>query len=98
MSRTLRNVPEGGALVEVTCRTIHSRFLLRPGQAINEVIIGVLGRAQRKYPIRCCGYVFASNHLLCAAPHKKCYAERPVMRSWLAASPCNLGSPIRHSA
>ena len=63
MSRTLRNVPEGGALVEVTCRTIHSRFLLRPGQAINEVIVGVLGRAQRKYPIRCCGYVFASNHL-----------------------------------
>jgi putative transposase len=63
MSRRLRYIPEGGALVEVTCRTIHSRFLLRPGQALNEIVVGVLGRAQRKYPTRCCGYVFASNHL-----------------------------------
>lgn len=31
MSRPLRFIPEGGALVEVTLRTIHSRFLLLPG-------------------------------------------------------------------
>src|SRR5262245_54519809 len=61
--RKLRFVPEGGALVEVTCRTIHSRFLLRPGPVLNEIVIGVLGRAQRMYPTRVCGYVFASNHL-----------------------------------
>jgi REP element-mobilizing transposase RayT len=61
--RRLRFVPEGGALVEVTCRTIHSRFLLRAGSMVNEIILGVLGRAQRKYPTRVCGYVFASNHL-----------------------------------
>jgi len=61
--RKLRFVPEGGALVEVTCRTIHSRFLLRPGPVLNEIVIGVLGRAQRKYPTRVCGYVLASNHL-----------------------------------
>jgi len=61
--RRLRFVPEGGALVEVTCRTIHSRFLLRPGPAVNEIVVGVLGRAQRKYPTRVCGYVFASSHL-----------------------------------
>jgi REP element-mobilizing transposase RayT len=61
--RRLRYVPEGGALVEVTCRTIHSRFLLRPGPLLNEIVIGVLGRAQRKYPTRVCGYVLASNHL-----------------------------------
>jgi len=30
MSRRLRYVPDGGALVEVTCRTLHSRYLLRP--------------------------------------------------------------------
>jgi REP element-mobilizing transposase RayT len=63
MSRPLRFIPAGGALVEVTLRTIHSRFLLRPGLVINQIIIGVLGRAQRKYPIRVCGYVCASNHL-----------------------------------
>ena len=63
MSRPLRFIPLGGALVEVTLRTLHSRFLLRPGLLINQIIIGVLGRAQRKYPIRLCGYVCASNHL-----------------------------------
>ncbi len=61
--RKLRFVPEGGALVEVTCRTIHSRFLLCPGPVLNEIVVGVLGRAQRKYPTRICGYILASNHL-----------------------------------
>ena len=62
MSRRLRYIPEGGALVEVTCRTLHSRFLLRPSPALNDIVVGVLGRAQRKYPIRCCFFVFASGH------------------------------------
>ena len=62
MSRRLRYIPDGGALVEVTCRTIHSRFLLRPSLALNEIIVGVLGRAQKKYPIRCCFFSFLSNH------------------------------------
>jgi hypothetical protein len=55
-------VPEGGALVEVTLRTHQSRLLLRPGPAVNEIILGVLGRAQRLYPVRCCSVVFLSNH------------------------------------
>jgi REP element-mobilizing transposase RayT len=62
MSRRLRYIPEGGALVEVTCRTIHSRFLLRPSPMLNDIVVGVLGRAQRKYPIRVCHHVFASTH------------------------------------
>ena len=79
--RRLRHIPEGGALVEVTCRTLHSRFLLRPSQKLKDIVLGVLGRAQRKYPIRACAFVFASNHMLCAAAHNKCYVERPVMWS-----------------
>jgi uncharacterized DUF497 family protein len=47
MSRPLRFIPEEGALVEITCRTIHSRYLLRPDPALNEIVLGVLGRAQR---------------------------------------------------
>jgi len=47
MSRGLRFVPEGGALVEVTIRTFQSRLLLRPGPAVNEIILGVLGRFER---------------------------------------------------
>jgi transposase IS200 family protein len=62
MGRTLRFVPEGGALVEVTTRTIQSRLLLRPSPATNEVVLGVLGRAQRLYPVRLCAFVFAGNH------------------------------------
>ncbi len=61
MSRGLRFAPEG-ALVEVTVRTSQSRLLLRPGPAVNEIILGVLGRAQRLYPVRCCSVVFMSNH------------------------------------
>jgi REP element-mobilizing transposase RayT len=48
--------------VEVTVRTYQSRLLLRPGPAVNEIILGVMGRAQRLYPVRCCSVVFMSNH------------------------------------
>ena len=37
-----------GRLVEVTCRTIHGRFLLRPSARVNATIKGTLGRAQRR--------------------------------------------------
>jgi REP element-mobilizing transposase RayT len=62
MARKLRFVPEGGALVEVTCRTVQSRFLLRPSPQLNETILGVLGRAQREHPVEIIAYVFLSNH------------------------------------
>jgi REP element-mobilizing transposase RayT len=62
MCRPIRFIPEGGALVEVTCRTIHSRLLLRPSRALNELGTGVLGRAQKRFKVRCCGVVFLSNH------------------------------------
>jgi Transposase IS200 like len=62
MARSLRYIPEGGALVEVTLRTIQSRLLLRPGPAANEIILGVLGRAQRLYGVACSSVVFLSNH------------------------------------
>jgi len=62
MSRKLRFVPEGGALVEVTCRTTQSRYLLRPSPELNEIIVGVLARAQRYSPVRICAASFLSNH------------------------------------
>src|SRR5688572_4945492 len=62
MPRGVRFVPEGGALVEVTVRTDQSRMLLRPSPVLNEVVLGVLGRAQRRYEVRCCGVVIMSNH------------------------------------
>ncbi|HEX9941733.1 MAG TPA: transposase, partial [Thermoanaerobaculia bacterium] len=62
MARKLRYVPKGGALVEVTCRTLHGRLLLRPCLKLNVILGGILGRAQRLYPLQIINYVFASNH------------------------------------
>ncbi|HEX6904803.1 MAG TPA: transposase, partial [Thermoanaerobaculia bacterium] len=73
MGRDLRFIPEGGALVEVTCRTIHGRFLFTPSPELNDVIVGVLARAQRLHPVDICSPVFMSNHmhLLLRVPNAK---------------------------
>jgi putative transposase len=70
MARRVRYTPEGGCLFEVTCRTQQGRFLFRPSPELNEIALGVLGRAQRLYPVSICGIVLASNHyhLLVRAP------------------------------
>ena len=62
MSRRLRFIPDDGALVEVTTRTLHSRYLLRSSRELDEIIVGVLGRAQRLHEVRVCGYLFLSSH------------------------------------
>src|SRR5436190_16621656 len=62
MSRKLRYLPEGGSLVEVTCRTLHARFLLRPCPQWNQIAIGVLGRAQRLYGVQIHLVSFLSGH------------------------------------
>jgi len=51
-----------GHLVEITTRTIHGRFLLRPSSLVNVAIKGTLGRAQRYTGMRLCAAVFLSNH------------------------------------
>src|SRR3954471_11794101 len=81
MSRRLRFIPEGGALVEVTCRALHSRLLFRPSSMVNQIIIGTLARAKQRHKVRVCFFVCASNHMLCAAPHNICYGECSVMWS-----------------
>jgi len=64
MARYPRYVPEGGALVEVTCRTFQGRFLLRPRQDLNEIVVGVLAHFLEKYPsIGLVGIVVLSTHL-----------------------------------
>ena len=62
MPRRLRYVPPGGALVEVTCRTLEARFLLRPSPLLREVTLGVLGRAQRLSGVAIHAFVFLANH------------------------------------
>ena len=93
MPRRVRFIPEDGALVEVSCRTIQSRYLLRPGPALNEIILGVLGRAQRLDPVQICGFVFLSNHyhLLLRVPDAERLADfMEYVQSNLAREVCRL--------
>jgi putative transposase len=58
------------SLVEVTCRTFQNRRLLRPTPEVRDLILGIVGRAQRRYPIEIHALVFLSTHyhLLVTAP------------------------------
>jgi hypothetical protein len=69
VSRPIRFIPSG-ALVEVTTRTIQGRLLLRPSNELNEILLGILGRALSLYPVLLHAFVFASNHaqLLLSTP------------------------------
>ena len=62
MPRRLRFVPAGGSLVEVTTRTLQGRFLLKPSPRLNSIVLGTLGRAQRRYDMRIHAFTFLSNH------------------------------------
>jgi hypothetical protein len=62
MGRPLRHLPRPGCVVEVTCRVMQGRFLLRPSPELNELVLGVLGRAQELYQVDVFAYVFTSNH------------------------------------
>jgi REP element-mobilizing transposase RayT len=58
----LRFIPEERTLVEVTTRTVHGRYLLRPSPLLNLIIIGVLARLVKRYGVRCVGFAFLSSH------------------------------------
>ena len=49
-------------LVEITSRTQHGRFLMRPSEEVNELILGVLGRAQAMYDVVLHAFIFLANH------------------------------------
>ena len=48
--------------MEVSARTQHGRFLLRPSPEVNDIILGALGRAQARYGVEIYAFVFLSNH------------------------------------
>lgn len=61
MPRRLRFVP-AGSLVEVTCRTVQGRLLLKPTPVLRDLTLGVLARAARLYPVDVHAFAFLSNH------------------------------------
>ncbi|MEA2603873.1 MAG: REP-associated tyrosine transposase [Acidobacteriota bacterium] len=48
--------------MEVTTRTLQGRLLLRPSPELNELVVGVLGRAQRLYEVEIKAFAWVSNH------------------------------------
>ncbi len=62
MGRRIRFIPEEGGMVEVTCRTIQGRYLMRPSPECRDIILGILARAKNRYKPRLHGYAFLSNH------------------------------------
>lgn len=61
MARRLRFIP-ANSLVEVTCRTVQGRLLLRPSPILCDLTLGVLARAARLYPVEIHAFAFLSNH------------------------------------
>jgi hypothetical protein len=61
MSRPPRFIPGNKTLVETITRTVHSRLLLRPSHELNDIVLGILGRAQER-GVLVCVYSFLSNN------------------------------------
>ena len=60
--------PDG--LVEVTCRTVQGRPLMRPGSELNRRLLGIVGRAQRRESMIIHAIVFLSTHYhMLLSPH-----------------------------
>ena len=90
MARPLRYLPPDCPLVEVTCRTIHGRMLLRPSRELKRRIAGVLARAAARYEVGVCSFIYLSNH---------CHLLlRPASASQLAAFMNYLNSNIAREA
>ena len=71
MARPLRYMPRPYNLFVVSIRTIQERFLLKPSAELNDLILGVIGRALSIYPtIQLFLFKIASNHfhIILAAP------------------------------
>jgi len=62
MARKLRYVPQTRSLVSVTNRTIQGRYLLTPGPSFNDIVLGILGRAQRVHEMDIAATSVLSSH------------------------------------
>lgn len=63
MGRPIRYMPEPHTIFEVTCRTIQGRYLLRPSKKLNDLVLGVIGRSAKRYPVKLYIFVVLSNHM-----------------------------------
>ncbi len=50
-------------LVEITARTVHGRFLLKPSPGLREIFLGIVARAAERYAVEVHAFVVVSSHL-----------------------------------
>ncbi|MCP3996880.1 MAG: hypothetical protein GY722_17725, partial [bacterium] len=62
MAKKPRYIPQPGSLVEVSNRTVGSRYLLKPSKEANELIASVLAKASRRSRMQIVFFVFFSSH------------------------------------
>ena len=65
---------------EITQVTFQFRFLLRPGERLNLLIVGALAKAQKRYPVKLHAFVFLSNHFHILATFKNAKRMADFMR------------------
>lgn len=63
MARDPRLLYGESGIVEITSRVQQGRFLLTPTAEANDLILGILGRAQSMYDVLIFAFIFMSNHL-----------------------------------
>ena len=62
MSRKSPRFIPAGSTIEITAKTVASRFLLRPSPELNTAIPAILGRALSLFPVELHAFAFLSNH------------------------------------
>ena len=68
-----------GQFYLLTRRCTQRQYLLRPDRDANDTFLYCLAEAAQRFGIDVILPSTMSNHELCAAAHKWCYGERPVM-------------------
>ena len=62
MNHSIRYAPPGEFLAEITQRCLLGFFLLKPSKRLNDLVAGVVAKAQQKYPVKVVGLSVPSNH------------------------------------
>jgi REP element-mobilizing transposase RayT len=83
MARKLRFIPPG-SVVEITARTVQSRFLLKPGPGWKETFVGALARARKLYRVDIHDFVCLSSHLHLLVSPENAQALSGFMRHFLS--------------
>jgi REP element-mobilizing transposase RayT len=63
MGRPHRFLDNESGVVELTSRCVQGRFLMRPSSEVNDLILGIIGRAQRLTGVRLFAFNYQSNHV-----------------------------------